>query len=198
MKAGTLVIHGDAGQCFMYGAKGGETYVLGNAAGRPLINAAGHPRVVINGTALDFLAESFMAGDALNGGGFVIVNALTMTEDGALVFHESPYPGSNLFSLASGGALYVRDPHKMMVEEQLNGGAFAELSDADWELILPYLLKNEAHFGIAVDDLLIVDGAKKSPREVYRKVEAVKLAVLSQIPETDDSLWAVSKVGGCA
>ena len=47
----------------MYGAKGGSVYVLGNAAGRPLINSVGRPRVVINGTCLDFLAESFMAGD---------------------------------------------------------------------------------------------------------------------------------------
>ena len=61
LKAGKLVIHGDVGQTFMYGAKGGEAYLLGNAAGRPLINAAGCPRVVINGTCLDYLAESFMA-----------------------------------------------------------------------------------------------------------------------------------------
>ena len=64
MKRGKLVVYGDVGQTFMYGAKGGEVYVLGNAAGRPLINAVGRPRVVINGTCLDFLAESFMAGDA--------------------------------------------------------------------------------------------------------------------------------------
>ena len=43
MKRGKLVIHGDVGQTFMYGAKGGEVYVLGNAAGRPLINAVGTP-----------------------------------------------------------------------------------------------------------------------------------------------------------
>lgn len=189
MKRGTVVIHGDVGQCFMYGAKGGEVYVLGNAAGRPLINAAGHPRVVINGTALDFLAESFMAGDPHKGGGFVIVNGLTQDESGKLVFLDRPYPGSNLFSLASGGAIFVRDPNRAMVEEQLNGGRFAELSDADWELILPYLKENERHFGITVDRLLTVNGKKLNPAQVYRKVEAVPLAVLSQIPSTDDSVW---------
>lgn len=195
MKSGLLVIHGDAGQCFMYGAKGGTVYVLGNTAGRPLINAAGHPRVVINGTSLDFLAESFMAGDPLNGGGFVIVNGLSLNEDGEIIFRERPYPGSNLFSLASGGALYMRDPHKRIVEEQLNGGALAELSDADWDLIHPYLLENEKHFGIKVDDLLTVDGVKKSPKEVYRKVEAVPLAILRKIPATDDSVWAANAAG---
>ncbi len=190
MKRGTLVIHGDVGQCFMYGAKGGSTFVLGNAAGRPLINAAGRPRVVINGTALDFLAESFMAGDPLNGGGFVVVNGLTMNEDGHIEFLEQPYPGSNLFSLASGGALYVRDPGRLLVEEQLNGGRYAEISVEDWNLIHPYLQENERHFGIKVEDLLTVDGVRRTPREVYRKVEAVALTVLTLIPDTDDSAWA--------
>ncbi|MBI5571964.1 MAG: glutamate synthase [Desulfomonile tiedjei] len=190
MKRGLLVIHGDVGQCFMYGAKGGEVFVLGNAAGRPLINAAGHPRVVINGTALDFLAESFMAGDPLKGGGFVIVNGLTLDEDGKVIFFDRPYPGSNLFSLASGGAIYIRDPNKIIVDEQLNGGRLAKLSDADWDLILPYLQANEKHFGIPVDELLTVDGVRRLPHEVYRKVEAVPLAVLTQIPETDDSVWS--------
>ncbi len=190
MKRGSMVIHGDAGQCFMYGAKGGVVYVLGNCAGRPLINAAGHPRVVINGTALDFLAESFMAGDPLKGGGFVVVNGLTRDEDGNVVFLDRPYPGSNLFSLASGGALYIRDPKRQVVEEQLNGGALAELSEADWNLILPYLQENEKHFGIAVDELLTVNGVKRHPAEVYRKVEAVPLAVLRRIPETDDTAWS--------
>ena len=189
MKDGLLVIHGDVGQCFMYGAKGGSVYVLGNAAGRPLINAAGHPRVVINGTALDFLAESFMAGDPLNGGGFVILNGLTMNEDGNVTFLERPYPGSNLFSLASGGAIYVRDPHRLIVEEQLNGGVLAELSNDDWHLILPYLKENEKHFGISVEQLLSVDGVLKEPEAVYRKVVAVPLSVLTQIPSTDDSVW---------
>ncbi|MFN4183070.1 MAG: glutamate synthase, partial [bacterium] len=62
MKSGQLVIYGEVGQTFLYGAKGGEIYVLGNAAGRPLINAVGTVKVVINGTCLDYLAESFMAG----------------------------------------------------------------------------------------------------------------------------------------
>ncbi len=198
MKSGLLVIHGDVGQCLLYGAKGGTVFVLGNAAGRPLINAAGHPRVVINGTALDFLAESFMAGDPFNGGGFVIVNGLTMDEDGRMSFRERPYPGSNLFSLASGGALYIRDPHRVLVDEQLNGGRYAELTEQDWHLIHPYLLENEKHFGIKVEDLLTVDGVRRTPRDVYRKVEAVRLAVLTQIPETDDSVWAAEAAGAAS
>ena len=108
--SGKLVVHGDVGQTFMYGAKGGEAYVMGNAAGRPLINAVGKPRVVINGTCLDYLAESFMAGDPLNGGGFVILNGVAFDTYGNPMELPTPYPGGNLFSLASGGAIYVRDP----------------------------------------------------------------------------------------
>jgi glutamate synthase domain-containing protein 3 len=155
----------------MYGAKGGAAYVLGNAAGRPLINAVGKPRVVINGTALDYLAESFMAGNPLKGGGFVIVNGIGFDEHtSALVELDSPYPGSNIFSLASGGAIYVRDPHKKLVEEQLNGGEFVKISDSDWKLILPYLEENEQLFGIGIDRLLTVDGKEMQPGDVYRKI----------------------------
>jgi glutamate synthase domain-containing protein 3 len=164
----------------MYGAKGGEVYVMGNAAGRPLINAVGKPRVVINGTALDFLAESFMAGDPYKGGGFVILNGLTFDNDGNVIAQETPYPGSNLFSLASGGAIFVRDPYRMIVPEQLNGGKIFPFNGRDWELIFPYLKENERLFGISIDEhLLTVDGKKRKPEEVYRTIGAVKLSVLS-------------------
>jgi glutamate synthase domain-containing protein 1/glutamate synthase domain-containing protein 3 len=170
-KRGKLVVYGDVGQTFLYGAKGGEFYVLGNAAGRPMINAVGRPRVVINGTALDFLAESFMAGDPHNGGGFAILNGVRFDGDGKIVPLELPYPGSNLLSLASGGAIYVRDPHETLVEEQLNAGAYLSLTAADWKLILPYLHENERLFDIQIErDLLTVDGRLRDPREVYRKV----------------------------
>jgi len=179
MKRGKLVIYGDVGQTFMYGAKGGEVFVQGNAAGRPLINAVGRPHVVINGTCLDYLAESFMAGDPLHGGGFVIMNGIEFNDNGTVIDQATPYPGSNLFSLASGGAIYLRDPYHKIVSHQLNGGEFVDLSEADWKLILPYLEENERLFGISLEnDLLTVNGKKKDYREVYRKVRAVKLAVL--------------------
>jgi glutamate synthase domain-containing protein 1/glutamate synthase domain-containing protein 3 len=171
MKSGKLVVYGDVGQTFLYGAKGGDVYIMGNAAGRPLINAVGKPRVVINGTCLDYLAESFMAGDPLNGGGFVILNGLQFDGNGRAVSQDTPYPGSNLFSLASGGAIFIRDPLKKIEEEQLNGGEVVPLEKRDWELILPYLKENERLFGISVeDDLLRVEGKKAGPLDVFRKV----------------------------
>jgi glutamate synthase domain-containing protein 3 len=165
MKSGKLVIHGMVGQTFLYGAKGGVAYVLGNAAGRPLINAVGSIRTIINGTALDYAAESFMAG-ATTGGGFLIINGITFDGGDHLVPLPDRYPGGNFFSLASGGAGYINDPDRTLSDDQLNGGAIVEFAQADWQVIEPYLCENEELFGLQVGDLL--NG--RAPRDVYRKV----------------------------
>lgn len=178
-KSGTTVVHGDVGQCYGYGAKGGNLFILANAAGRPMINSVGSPKLVINGTALDYLAESFMAGDPLEGGGFVIINGIRFNEKGEIESLNTPYPGGNLFSLSSGGAIYVRDPHERLSTSQLNGGDFTDLTDADWEVIEPLLVENEMHFGIPLASLLSVDGEIKSPAEVYRKIIPLKNRALS-------------------
>ena len=121
-----------------------------------------------------------MAGDPLNGGGFVVLNGMAFDENGVMASLQTPYPGANLFSLASGGAIYIRDPRRQLVGEQLNGGEFVDLTPADWDLILPYLEENERLFGISLeDDLLTVDGQKKTYAEVYRKVRPVKIAALA-------------------
>jgi hypothetical protein len=179
-KSGKLVVYGDVGQTFLYGAKGGEVYVRGSAAGRPLINAAGRPRVVINGTCLDYLGESFMAGDPLAGGGFVIVNGVTTDDAGWLAPLDIPYPGGNLLSLASGGAAYLRDPMRQVSEAQLNAGVFGEMGAEDWALIKPYLEENERLFGIRVEDLLTVEGQELPPELVYRKVQVGRAQALHE------------------
>jgi len=173
--SGKLVIYGDVGQTFFYGAKGGTAYIQGNAAGRPLINAVGCPRVVINGTCLDYLAESFMAGDPLKGGGFVILNGIRWNDDGQIENLPTPYPGSNLFSLASGGAIYVRDPLKILDQDQLNGGEFAEFTNEHWKLILPYLQHNDALFSVQIERDLLQD---RKPSEVYRKIRPLRTEAL--------------------
>lgn len=179
MKSGKLIVHGDVGQTFGYGAKGGHMYVLGSAAGRPLINAVGAPRVVINGTALDYLAESFMAGDPLAGGGWAVVNGVAYDEGGELIDLAEPYPGGNLFSLASGGALYVRDPKGTLANDQLNAGEFAKLGPRDWDAIKPHLLENERLFGITLQRLLTFDGERREPFEIYRKIQPTKHGALT-------------------
>ena len=179
LKSGKLVVYGDVGQTFMYGAKGGDVYVLGNAAGRPLINAAGKPRVIINGTALDFLAESFMAGDPYNGGGFVILNGLAFNKENDL-FPLIPRIRVRIFFPRFGR----RDIHPRPESDYRSGaverGEISPFTETDWNLILPYLKENERLFGISIEDhLLMVDGKKRSPGEVYRTIGAVKLSVLS-------------------
>jgi glutamate synthase domain-containing protein 1/glutamate synthase domain-containing protein 3 len=178
MKDGKLVVYGSVGQTFLYAGKGGQAFVLGSAAGRPLINAVGKPRVVINGTCLDYLAESFMAGDPLEGGGFAILNGIVLNDQGQIVELDTPYPGGNLFSLASGGAIYIRDPYGKVSEEQLNGGEFARLEERDWAVIRPFLEENERLFGIPVARLLEVDGSPLPPAQVYRKIQPRAIAAL--------------------
>lgn len=170
MKEGTLVVYGDVGQTFMYGAKGGKAFIKGNTAGRPLINAVGNPKVVINGTCLDYLAESFMAGNPLKNGGFVIVNGISFTMNGEICELESPYPGNSLFSLASGGAIYIRDPGKKVDEDQLNGGKFAEMTVLDWNVLLPLLEENAELFNIPLSRLLQFEGRDLEFHQVYRKI----------------------------
>jgi glutamate synthase domain-containing protein 3 len=190
LASGKLVVHGDVGQTFMYGAKGGNVFIRGNAAGRPLINAVGKPRVIINGTCLDYLAESIMAGDPLNGGGFVVLNALGFDAEGRSYDLAEPYPGGNLFSLASGGAIYVRDPMNKVGEDQLNGGRIVKMGEKDWEMLLPYLRENETLFGISVeDDLLVKNSSPVRPEEIYKKVEVVPIAKAAPeaVEVTDDA-----------
>jgi hypothetical protein len=126
--------------------------------------------VVINGTCLDYLAESFMAGDPLNGGGFVILNGVAFGPDGRLTDLDFPYPGGNLFSLASGGAVFIRDPQGKVGEDQLNGGQFGTFETLYWELIRPVLEENERLFGVPVSRLLEVNGEVRLPEKVYRVV----------------------------
>ena len=88
-------------------------------------------------------------------------------------------PGRTSSPWPPAGAIFVRDPGGTLVEEQLNGGQFLPFGDAEWDLVRPYLEENERLFGIAVDDLLTVNGKRRSPGEVYRTIGAVKLSVLA-------------------
>jgi hypothetical protein len=96
------------------------------------------------------------------------------------VEQEYPYPGSNLFSLASGGAIFIRDPCRKVSIDQLNGGRLADLTVRDWELIRPFLAENENLFGIMIErDLLTVQGKLSDFSQVYRKIEPIPLQELT-------------------
>lgn len=174
-RSGKLIIYGDAGKAFEYGAKGGVAYILGNLIDRPLINAVGSTTAIINGSCKDYMGESFMAAT-----GFAILNGMGFDEHGKVVEQGTPYHGGNLFPLASTGAIYLRDPRKTVGDDQLNGSRLTDISNEDWGRILPHLEENERLFGIKVEDLLAVDGTARRPEEVYRKVVPDEVAALSR------------------
>jgi hypothetical protein len=107
----------------------------------------------------------------------VVLNGLTYGEH-KLVDLDTPYPGGNLFSLASGGALFLRDPKGAVSADQLNGGEFCELSTEDWALIKPYLEENARLFDIPLERLLSVEGELWKPNRVYRKIRPRALRAL--------------------
>ncbi len=174
-RSGKLVIFGDAGKAFEYGAKGGVTFVLGDLIDRPLINAAGGATAVINGSCKDYMGESCMAAR-----GFAVLNGIAFDDHGKIVEQETPYQGSNLFPLAAASTLYLRDPRETVGEDQLNGGRITTISREDWQRILPLLIENEKSFGIRVEDLLNVDGVIRRPERVYRKVVPIEVAALAK------------------
>ena len=130
-----------------------------------------------------------MAGDPLNGGGFVILNGITFDNDGNIIELDTPYPGGNLFSLASGGAIYMRDPYYRVSEDQLNGGEFVSLGEQDWTTIKPYLEENEQLFGIPLSRLLEVDGEIRSPQQIYRKISPTAMRELQA-----EEAWAKEEI----
>ena len=179
-KRGKLVIYGDVGQTFMYGAKGGEVFVMGNGAGRPLINAVGRPRVVINGTCLDFLAESFMAGDPLAGGGFVILNGVEF--DGRRRHGPAgvvPTRAATCSRWPAGGRSTCATRTARWSSSQLNGGVFSPHRRQG--LAAHPRLPGRERAPVRHPGGGLADRGRRGPgpQEVYRKVSAVKLSVLA-------------------
>ena len=76
--------------------------------------------------------------------------------------------------------LILRDPHRKVSSDQLNGGRLAEFSQKDWDLIRPFLEENERLFGISVKkDLLTVGDRVLEPSRVYRKIDPIPLQELA-------------------
>jgi hypothetical protein len=69
----------------------------------------------------------------------------------------------------------------------MNGGLSPS---GDKDALSGLLEENERLFGIRVQDLLTVDGELRAPQDVYRKVSALKLSVLSGSEETNT--WSCS------
>ncbi len=133
----------------------------------------GSPRVVINGTCFDSSPNFFNPENRTEGRGFIIINGLEFNERGECIELETPYPGRNISSFASSGTLYIRNSHLKIAKNQLNGGRFAEVTEKDCLIMLPYLKENERFFNIAIIDLLTVNGELLPFNQIYRKIETV-------------------------
>lgn len=72
----------------------------------------------------------------------------------------------------------MRDPHRRLTKDLLNGGVYAELAEEDWDLMRPTLEENARLFGIPVEARLSVDGRRPDPEEVYRKIVPGKVKAL--------------------
>jgi len=172
---GKIVIYGDVGKTFEYGAKGGVAFILGDLVDRPLINSVGSATAIINGSCKDYLGESCMAAS-----GFTVINGIKFSKNGKILSQETPYHGGNLFPLAAAGAVYLRDPFKTVGEDQLNGSKINSISNNDWKIILPLLRENERLFGIKIKDLLTVNKKVRKPEYVYRKVVPLEVLALTK------------------
>ena len=136
------------------------------------INALGGLRVVINETYLDDLAVFSKAGDPNKGGGFIITKDMDYIEEARPQEKSSPDPEEHHFSLASGGTIFMRDPHPAVEKDQLNDGVFTGLTKTDRRRMEPYIIENQNLFGIKVYDLLTGNRVRKLIPEVYCNVLA--------------------------
>jgi hypothetical protein len=82
--------------------------------------------------------------------------------------------------LASGGAIYIRDPSHQISSDQLNGGEISPLFHSDWELMLPYLERNASFFHIPLSRLLEYEGKSLHYHEVYRKIQPAPVRILQE------------------
>lgn len=151
MGAGKVVIRGRAGDIVGYAMRGGKIFVGGDVGYRVGIHMKAYqdqvPVIVIGGNTGSFLGE-YMAG------GVIIVLGLNSK--------SGPEVGSFLGTGMHGGTIYVRG----RVEGRClgEGAAVAELDEADWRELAPYLEEYCADFGLDVEKVLAGDFVKIVPK----------------------------------
>jgi glutamate synthase domain-containing protein 2/FAD/FMN-containing dehydrogenase/glutamate synthase domain-containing protein 3/glutamate synthase domain-containing protein 1/Fe-S-cluster-containing dehydrogenase component len=130
LHSGTVVVHGLAGNTGVYGAKGGEIFVRDNVGTRWAINSVSSPtgpglKVVIVGSAMEYLAESLM-------GGMVLMLGLEWDERGVLRRKYLPFAGNSILAGASAGKVIIYDPDDRVVPTQFANAIDVGFLSEDW------------------------------------------------------------------
>ena len=139
LHSGTVVVHGLAGNTGIYGAKGGTVLIRKSTGIRWVINSVSSPsgpglKVVIVGTAMEYLAESLM-------GGTVVVLGLDWNEHGQLVRMLRPYAGGSLLAGASAGKVIIYDPFNEIQPAQYPNAVEIGFLTKDWQEKIAHLKK---------------------------------------------------------
>jgi glutamate synthase domain-containing protein 2/glutamate synthase domain-containing protein 3/glutamate synthase domain-containing protein 1/Pyruvate/2-oxoacid:ferredoxin oxidoreductase delta subunit len=137
--SGSIVVHGLAGNTGVYGAKGGEIFVRDSVGTRWVINSVSSPagpglKVVIVGSAMEYLAESLM-------GGMVLMLGLEWDEAGVLRRKYVPFAGNSILAGASAGKVIIYDPDDRILPEQYATAKDVGFLSSDWIAVY----KNLAH-----------------------------------------------------
>ncbi len=133
MNDGEIIIHGHAGDIIGLSARGGKIFVRDNVGYRAGIHMKEYrdkkPKLVIGGTAQDFLGE-YMAG------GILVLLGLNGSEH-----HKAKFIGTGMH----GGVIYLRGS----VESYQLGKevGITELDEADWQILTELVAEFAAHFG---------------------------------------------------
>ena len=160
-KRGKLVVYGDVGQTFLYGAKGGEVYVLGNAAGRP------HDQRRRLARGWSSTAPPGLPGRVVHGRRSAQRRRLRHPQRRAITIDDGklrpagpcPIRAATCSRWPPAGRSTSATRTARWSTSSSTAGRIGRCRAADWRLILPYLEENERLFGIRIErDLLTVDG----------------------------------------
>ena len=152
MNSGHIIVHGHAGDITGLSARGGDIFIRDDVGYRAGIHMKEYqdkrPKLVIGGTAQDFLGE-YMAG------GILILLGLNL-KDGE--HHRANFIGTGMH----GGIIYLRGS----VEEHQLGRevGVAELEEDDWKTLSELAGQFAAHFSYNTEEILNHKFSKLFPR----------------------------------
>ena len=140
MNNGEIIVHGHAGDIIGLSARGGKIFIRDSIGYRGGIHMKEYqdkkPKLVIGGTAQDFLGE-YMAG------GILVLLGLNGSQ-----YHKTKFIGTGMH----GGVIYLRgsiESHQLGKEVGIN-----DLEEGDWQILKKIVAEFAAHFDYDADEIL--------------------------------------------